>query len=222
MQLLIEDLIPPNTIATLRRDLQQQDLFEQGSKTAASKARRIKNNLQLKSDHPKAKEILNTIKSALLSHAQFMAATLPKQFAAIMINQYIQGMSYGAHIDEPFINHIRTDISFTLFLSDPNSYEGGALCLFDSGTEQQIKPKAGSVFLYPSTYLHAVTPVTSGTRYAAIGWVQSIIRSPDKRNILYSLQSAANELQRAGRSDLDQAEKFLAAGKANLLRRWAE
>lgn len=221
MQLIIPDILSSDSVRALRDSLADDSLFEEGARTAAAKARQIKNNLQLNPANAKASEILRTIEQSLVGNPTFMAATLPKRFATIMVNRYDAGMTYGAHVDDPVINQTRTDVSFTLFLTDPDTYEGGALVLAKPGDEERIKLPAGSLVTYPSTALHYVEEVRAGTRLAAVGWLQSVIREPSKREILFTLQQATLALPE-GDDRLVEAQKHLANAKSNLLRLWAD
>ena len=129
-------------------------------------------------------------------------------------------MEYGSHVDDALMNGIRTDVSFTLFLSDPDSYDGGALVIESSGGEDDIKLPAGSLVAYPSTTLHRVQPVTKGARLAAVGWARSFIRDPARRELLFDLDTARQSLfAREGKTaEFD----LLSKSTANLLRMWAE
>jgi PKHD-type hydroxylase len=136
------------------------------------------------------------------------------------LSRYRAGQTYGLHVDDALMGGVRTDISFTLFLSPPETYDGGALIIEDSLEARAVKLSAGSVFLYPSTTLHRVEPVTAGERLVVVGWVQSRIRAAEKREVLFDLDRSIAELHAsAGKSALFDT---LCKTRSNLLRMWAE
>ena len=147
-------------------------------------------------------------------------AALPQKFAKILISRYTPGMHYGAHIDDPVIAGTRTDLSFTLFLSDPESYQGGELILKKHDGDELVKLQKGALCLYPSTSLHHVAEVTSGTRLAAVGWVQSRVRLGDQREILFDLQKALNDIPDTPENH--PARLSLLKAKSNLMRLWVD
>jgi PKHD-type hydroxylase len=137
-----------------------------------------------------------------------------------MFSAYEPGMHYGSHVDDALMAGIRTDVSFTLFLSDPESYGGGELTIESASGEDAVKLAAGSLLAYPSTTLHHVAPVTRGTRLAAVGWARSFVRNGAQREMLFDLDTARRQLfTREGKSaEYDLVSKSL----ANLLRMWVE
>jgi PKHD-type hydroxylase len=149
-----------------------------------------------------------------------MAAAQPKAFCRLMLSRYGQGMSYGIHVDDALIGGSRADLSFTLFLSSPADYEGGELVLDTADGETSIKLDAGDLVLYPTTCLHRVSLVRSGTRLVCVGWIRSLIRLEAHREILFELESAARTIfQREGKTDIfDKLAKI----KANVARLWIE
>jgi PKHD-type hydroxylase len=160
------------------------------------------------------------VEAALRRNDVFMAAARPKTFCRVMLSRYQRGMSYGTHTDDPLIGGSRADLSFTLFLSPPGSYEGGELVLDAVDGETAIKLDEGDLVLYPTTRLHRVLEVQSGTRLVCVGWVRSLIRLEAHREILFDMETAARAVfEREGKSGLfDQLSKV----KANLTRLWAE
>jgi PKHD-type hydroxylase len=194
-------------------------VFEPGSRTAGWSARPVKNNQQLVSG-PSATAVSRTVEAALRRNDVFMAAARPKTFCRVMLSRYEQGMSYGVHTDDPLIEGSRADLSFTLFLSPPDCYEGGELVLHAIDGDTSIKLDGGDLVLYPTTCLHRVLEVRSGTRLVCVGWIRSLIRLEAHREILFDLETAARTVfQREGKSALfDQLSKI----KANVIRLWAE
>ena len=137
-----------------------------------------------------------------------------------MFSRYEPGMHYGSHVDDALMQGMRTDVSFTLFLSDPASYDGGELVIESASGEDAVKLAAGALVAYPSTALHHVAEVTRGARLAAVGWARSYIRDGARRELLFDLDTARRQCSRARarRAEYDLVSKSL----ANLLRMWAE
>lgn len=215
----IADILPDADLAAIRDALADPGLFEDGRLTAGWSAKTVKHNLQLALS-PLERGLVDKIERALLEHPVFQAAAVPKALVRTRLSRYEPGMTYGWHIDDPLIERERTDLAFTLFLSDPSRYEGGALLIDTSDGEIEIKLPAGQVFLYPATTLHKVEPVASGVRLAAFGWVRSYIRRTDQREILFDLDLACRKtFEEQGKSPLfDRLSKT----KANLMRLWIE
>ncbi|MGB5870985.1 MAG: Fe2+-dependent dioxygenase, partial [Albidovulum sp.] len=157
--------------------------------------------------------------AALAANALFQSAARPRAMTPLILSRYRAGQTYGLHVDDALMGGIRTDISFTLFLSDPETYDGGALIVEDMAEARAFKPGAGDLILYPSTTLHRVEPVTRGSRLAMVGWVQSWIRHADQREILFDLDRAVEEAHAVG----GKSAQFdrLAKTRSNLLRMWA-
>jgi PKHD-type hydroxylase len=194
-------------------------LFEDGRRTAGWHAREVKRNLQA-TRHGLADGVLRKIEQALLAHEVLVAAARPKRLVRLLISRYEPGMTYGTHVDDAMIDGVRTDLSFTLFLSDPASYEGGELIVEDSYGERAIKLPAGELILYPSTTLHRVEPVTAGVRLAAVGWLRSYVRDAERREFLFDLETALRQIHaEQGKSPVFD---ILVKTRTNLLRRWAE
>lgn len=219
MRLSIAEVLSAEECRRLRERL-DASAFVDGRRTAGWHARLVKNNLQADRADRTAAAICDELRAKLLAHPLFVAATRPKTFGSLLLSRYEPGMEYGRHVDDALMGGIRTDISFTLFLSDPETYEGGELVIEDSEGENAIRLPAGSLYLYPSTTLHRVEPVRSGTRLAAVGWVRSFVRDPGRREILFDLETARKqEFERNGKSEtFDLLSKCF----ANLLRLWAE
>ena len=164
--------------------------------------------------------ILKLVEQRLLANDLFVQSTYPQQFVRLLISRYQSGMRYGTHVDEALINNQRTDISFTLFLSDQTQYQGGELVLEDSSGERSWKLDAGDLLLYPSTYLHRVNEVNDGERLVIVGWVTSRIRNPNRREILFDMeQSLRQEFNQNGKTE--QYDR-LSRVRNNLLRQWLD
>jgi PKHD-type hydroxylase len=218
MFLALEGLIDPATVAVLREETAGLT-FEDGAKTAGRFAREVKANDQAAAS-PERDAVLNMVSQALQANPLFAAAARPKAMTPLILSRYRAGQTYGLHVDDALMGGVRTDISFTLFLSPPETYDGGALIIEDSLEARAVKLSAGSVFLYPSTTLHRVEPVTAGERLVVVGWVQSRIRAAEKREILFDLDRSIAELHAsAGKSALFDT---LCKTRSNLLRMWAE
>lgn len=197
--------------------------FVDGKSTTGSRARRVKNNRQVPRDAPGANAIAELMERSLRRHRLFNWAVWPKRFGGILISRYDPGMEYGNHVDNAIFgttDPMRTDVSFTVFLSDPLEYDGGELTIESALGSQEIKLAAGEAVVYPSSTLHRVAQVTRGCRFVAVGWVECLVRDPARREILYDLERIkrlmADKLPDA--SETDWAYKT----QANLLRMWAE
>ena len=174
-----------------------------GRVTAGHQSALVKNNLQLPEESTEARELGEMIIAALERHPLFISAALPCRVFPPIFNRYDVGRSLGTHLDNsvrqitgtPF--RIRTDIAATLFLSQPDEYDGGELVIDDVYGAHAIKLPAGEMVLYPATSLHRVTPVTRGTRLASIFWVQSMVRDDGQRSVLFELDMAINQVNQA-------------------------
>lgn len=197
--------------------------FADGAATAGRHARRVKQNEQIARGSELAKELGKTVMEALRRSGPFISATLPCRITEPMFNRYAPGMRYGSHVDNAVMYQpapLRSDISVTVFLSEPSEYEGGELLIDDVALRQKVKLPAGSAIIYPSTSLHRVEPVTRGERLAAIIWVQSLVRDPAQRRILFDLDRVTQSLTK---KDAEAGEvDVLSASYHNLLRMWAE
>jgi PKHD-type hydroxylase len=191
--------------------------FGDGTATAGRVARTVKHNLQAE-DSPEVRGLLALVERRLRAHALIESAARPRAFVKLMLSRYEPGMAYGRHVDNAFIGGRRTDLSFTLFLSDPRAYEGGELVIEDSSGERAWKPAAGALLLYPGTTLHRVAEVTNGVRLAVVGWIESRVRSAEQREILFDLEAAMrHEFDAHGKTEqYDRLSKSF----NNLSRRW--
>ena len=218
MILHLKQVIDPGTLTAVREKLAGQT-FTDGKLTAGWAAKELKNNQQLEKTKA-ADGIIELLLKRMRAASGVDSAMRPKQFARVMINRYAEGEFYGMHMDDALMAGIRTDISFTLGLTSLQDYTGGALTIDDSSGQRSWRLDAGDLLIYPSHYLHQVEPVEHGERLAMVGWVQSLVRDPQQREILFDLHAAVKtEHQLNGHS-----EQFFRLTKSyqNLLRRWAD
>jgi PKHD-type hydroxylase len=217
MHIAIADVLDAVQLETVRATLKRAT-FVDGRVTAGANAARVKSNTQAKGTE--LEPMAELVQDALLTNSLFSMAARPKFIIGPTFSRYMTGNAYGAHVDEPFMSGQRTDLAFTLFLSDPAAYDGGELVIDGPEGENAVKLQAGSVFLYPATTLHRVAPVVRGERLAAVGWVRSLIRRSDQRELLFDLDTAHRRL----RAESGQTEDMdlLAKTIANLIRMWAE
>ncbi|MGB3719551.1 MAG: Fe2+-dependent dioxygenase [Proteobacteria bacterium] len=193
--------------------------FVDGRATAGFAARAVKSNAQARESED-IETLREMIADRLRANAVFEMAARPKRFIGPMFSRYRVNDAYGEHVDEPIMDGARTDISFTLFLSPPETYDGGELIIASPAGEDAVKLPAGSVIVYPSTTLHRVAPVTRGERLAAVGWVRSFIRDAAQRELLFELDTARRQLfEREGSS---QTFNLVSKSLANLIRMWSE
>lgn len=221
--LCIAQIIPEELLQRIQTTLADTP-FQDGRETAGWHARTVKHNRQAEGRHPAVGALREEVTGHLQRHALFQMAVRPRRMKPLMFSRYEPGMSYGNHVDDAIMGSpsgaMRTDISFTLFLGDPDSYDGGELLIETTGGEQTFKLPAGSLVLYPSSTLHRVEPVTRGERLAAVGWAQSLVRDPQQREVLFDLDSTRRRLfEESGKTaTFDTLSKSL----ANLLRMWAD
>ena len=171
--------------------------FVDGKLSAGEMARGVKNNLEYRRPENKVTEIDQIVGRGLLGNRTFQEFAIPKQFAPPIFSRYDVGMEYGLHVDTAILGQNapqRSDLSVTVFLSDPESYDGGELTVETPFGEQQVKLPPGDAVLYSSTSLHRVAPVTRGTRFVALTWVQSYIRDEAIRTVLYDITLASRKL----------------------------
>ncbi|MCB2113748.1 MAG: Fe2+-dependent dioxygenase [Parvularculaceae bacterium] len=220
MLLQIENLISRPMVEAAREAAVAEGFWSDGRATAQGRARAAKSNEQALIAGP-AKGLLETLARAIVDNETVKSAARPAALARIMLNRYGEGMEYGDHVDAPYIDGVRTDLSFTLFLSDPDEYDGGELVIDSAGAQDRIKLPAGSMVLYPSTSLHRVTRVERGARIACVGWIKSRLRSAEERAILFELDRIGADLAAANAGSGPLRER-LANVRNNLLRRWGE
>jgi Uncharacterized iron-regulated protein len=218
----IADVLTPEELETTLTLLQQAE-FVDGKTTAGRYVKSVKNNQQIKTDTEITSELRSLVLEALKRNELFQVAARPKIIRPIVFSRYDVGMYYGSHFDNAIMGDesiSRTDVSLTLFLTDPDTYQGGELVIETSLGEQSFKLDAGSAIVYPSSTLHRVETVTEGTRWAAVTWIQSLVRDPSEREILFDLDTARRSIfQQYGKTiEFD----LIAKSHANLLRKWAD
>lgn len=223
MLLLIPKVLDAQAVAELRTALDALD-FSDGKGTARGSAKDLKQNRQLTPSTPKGKELGQRVIARLGANGVFNGATLPKQILLPMFSRYANGEHYGKHLDVPVMGRspkqVRTDLSVTVFLNPKSEYEGGELLLHVHGGTRSIKGDAGDVFVYPSSTVHEVRPVTAGERLVAVTWIQSLVADPAKRELLYDLSRSIQSLEA---SQPEAAELLtLRSCHYNLMRMWAD
>jgi PKHD-type hydroxylase len=223
--LQIPDLLSLEQVAHARRLLEAADWVD-GRVTAGVQSAQVKDNLQLPEDHPVAHELGDVILAALQNSSLFASAAVPLRVFPPLFNLYRGGQAFGNHVDNAIRQisgtplRIRTDLSATLFLTEPQDYDGGELVVEDTYGVHAVKLPAGHMVLYPSSSLHRVQPVTRGARLASFFWVQSMVRDDAARTVLFDLDSS---IQRLAADVPDHpAIVQLTAVYHNLVRRWAD
>jgi PKHD-type hydroxylase len=221
----IPNVLTPQEVAECRAQLEHAQ-WADGQHSAGYLSRAVKHNAQLPDAEPTGRMLGERILLALEKNALFTSAALPLKVLPPLFNRYDEGQAYGWHIDGAIrpvggsSHRVRTDLSATLFLSDPDSYDGGELVVKDTFGERRTKLSAGDMVLYPGTSVHRVEPVTRGCRLAAFFWIQSMVRDSTQRTILFELDSA---IQRIATETPDHAALVDLAGVYhNLLRSWAD
>jgi PKHD-type hydroxylase len=218
MLITIADVLPQGDLEEIRAMLGAMR-FEDGRLTAGWSARLVKDNEQAR-EGAALSVLRERVANAILGHEVFNLAARPKALTPLIFSRYTEGRHYGSHVDNPLMNGIRTDVSFTLFLADPDSYDGGELVIESMAGEEEVKLAAGHLVAYDSTALHRVAPVTRGERLVAVGWAQSYVRDSARRELLFDLETARRNLfaQTGKTPEFD----LLAKTSANLFRMWAE
>lgn len=226
MLITIPGVFDKDEVRAIRARLDATD-WEDGKKTAGAQSGQVKNNRQLPPTGATAQELGQLILQRLGQTPLFLSAALPLRILPPMFNRYESGETFGIHVDNairtnPFNGEqLRTDLSMTLFFSEPEEYEGGELYVEDHYGTQKVKLPAGDMVLYPSTSLHEVTPVTGGARVSSFFWLQSMVRSNEQRTILFDLDQTIQEL--AMRLGTDDAEVVRLTGiYHNMIRQWTE
>ena len=225
MLLHIPEVLSNDQVANIRRALDTAD-WTDGKETVGAQGARVKRNLQLPDASPLRDSLGRIVLAALAANPLYHAATLPLRTLPPRFNRYEGGGHYGFHVDGAVMavattgGQLRSDVSCTLFLSEPDEYDGGELIVSDTYGEHEVKLPAGDMIVYPSSSLHKVVPVTRGARIASFFWVQSMVRDDSQRRTLFELDAALARLRETG-ADND-AVLQLTGVYHNLLRRWAE
>lgn len=222
MILTLDNILSPKELTQLVDNLSQGS-FVHGQTTAGWHAKLVKQNSQLKNTSPQFKQLEKLVINALKRNLLLKLAMNPKRIHSLRFSRYDQGMYYGSHTDNALMGgeqFFRSDVSFTLFLSPPDSYGGGELVIEKPEGDLSYKLEAGGIILYPSSFWHRVETVTTGTRLVVVGWIESLIRDPSKREILFDIDTVRRSIfAKEGKSvEFD----LLAKTHANLLRQWAE
>jgi len=226
MLITIPDILSKDEVRHFRDVLDKAE-WESGSRTAGIQSQSVKQNQQLPVSSDAALKLGQFLLQKLSANSLFLSAALPLRILPPMFNRYETQETFGVHVDNAIrLNHLtqerlRTDLSMTVFLSEPDEYDGGELIVEDHYGTQEVKLEAGHMVLYPATSLHQVTPVTRGARVASFFWLQSMIRSDAHRTMLFDLDQTIQTL--AGRLDAGDSEVVRLTGiYHNLIRTWAE
>jgi PKHD-type hydroxylase len=223
MLLEIPQLISAPDVAALRQCLARAD-WADGRVTAGSQSATVKRNQQLPEVSEAARQCQRLVLEAIGNSGLFLSAALPSRIFPPLFNRYDVGMDFGSHVDNAIRTHVatgqhlRTDISVTVFLAEPETYDGGELVIEDSFGSHAVKLAAGSAILYPATSLHRVNAVTRGTRLASFFWIESRVRDAEKRRLLFEMDSAIASMRQSGGESREAVR--LTGCYHNLLRMW--
>ena len=219
MQIVIADILKPEDLGAIRSALDGVRFID-GRETAGFAARQVKDNRQADARDKSLDGARELVAKRILENDLFRIAVRPKQLSPLLFSRYEPGMSYGSHVDDALMGGMRTDVAFTLFLEDPESYDGGELVIESTGGDDAVKLPAGALIAYPATTLHHVAQVTRGRRQVVAGWARSFVRDASQRELLFDLDTARRSIySRDGKSrEFDLMSKSL----ANLMRMWAE
>ena len=229
MIIQLPQIVPRETVASIRSAL-AGETFVDGRETAENEAALVKNNLQLPNQSPLRRQLSEQITEIVMGDQIFTNAVMPKRLSGFHFSRYEPGMAYGEHMDNVFMSlgtqqPLRADVSMTLFLDDPTTYDGGELIITSNTTPQPVKMLPGDAVVYPTTDFHRVAPVTRGARRAAVCWIQSMVRSAARREIITEMWMALDymyKLQPPDQLDKNEAFRTLAKARFNLIRMWAE
>ncbi|MBI1404484.1 MAG: Fe2+-dependent dioxygenase [Porphyrobacter sp.] len=224
MILVIDALTDAEHLAALGERIAMLE-WRDGRETAGNVAREVKRNLQAALDSTAGRRLHEELHAVVADNPIVKAAAQPRRFSPLIVSKTGEGGHYGRHVDNALMGRgaarIRTDLSFTLFLSPPADYEGGELVIHQAGMSQEVKGEAGHLVLYPSSSIHEVRPVTRGTRIVCVGWIESMIADQARREMLFDLENLRSSLRRtlpAQSAELLTLDKTI----ANLLRMWAQ
>jgi PKHD-type hydroxylase len=224
MLLHVPEVLAPAQVAQIRAALDDAE-WADGRETVGVQGAKVKRNQQLPEASPLRQQLGELVQAALAKNPLYHAATLPLRTLPPRFNRYVGGGQYGFHVDGAVMAlsadaQLRSDISCTLFLNEPDDYDGGELIVSDTYGEHEVKLPAGDLIVYPSSSLHRVTPVTRGARLAAFFWVQSLVRDDSRRRLLFELDSSIQALTQTGAEAAALVQ--LTGVYHNLLRQWAE
>ncbi len=223
MLITIPDVLDTEELAVVH-DYISSASFVDGKLSAGSEAVEVKNNLEMRTSDRHMAQLNNLVMGKLVKHPVYLNAAMPAKIAAPFYAKYTQGMQYGYHIDDPIMGppgqRYRTDLSITVFLNSPDDYDGGELVVQTAYGEQRVKQEAGSAVMYPSGSTHRVAEVTRGERVVAVTWVQSMVRDPAQRELLYRLSQARDML--LDKSKNGKETELVSNACINLMRMWSE
>ncbi|MFM7436031.1 MAG: Fe2+-dependent dioxygenase [Vulcanococcus sp.] len=219
MQFLIEPLLSAEqTLAMVEQLRGDQEAWRPGVETAGWHAREVKNNHQLDRGSALHQQLATAVQEQLEAQPLVQAAAFPRRIHGVLFSRSGVGEGYGRHVDNAWMAGGRTDLSFTVWLSEPDTYQGGELVLESPYGEETFRLPAGHALIYPSTLLHRVEPVSHGERMVAVGWIESRIRQADQRELLFELDTARRAL--FARSGKDDVFDLISRSYSNLLRAW--
>ena len=223
MLLPIPQVLKADELA-LARALLAPARFVEGRLSAGTAARRVKDNQELERDAADVARLDRVVMGALVRHPLYRAGAMPVHAASPLYARYRPGMAYGDHLDDPIMGgdgvRYRSDIAVTIFLSEPREYDGGELVICTPGGDQAVKLPAGDAVVYPAGSIHRVDPVTRGERLVAVTWVQSLVRDPGRRELLYGLNAARESLLQSAPDAAATAQ--VNAAYMNLIRMWSD
>ncbi len=226
MLICVPDVLSKTEVAQLRAAMDAAE-WEDGRSTAGAQSAMVKKNEQLPPNSEMSRKLGEHVIKALAANPLFVSAAIPRHIFPPLFNRYGEGQHFGVHVDNAVRGdhltgmRIRTDLSVTLFLSEPDEYDGGELVVEDYYGSHEIKLPAGHLVLYPATSLHTVTPITRGMRVASFFWLQSMIRDAHARSMVFDLDNAIQNLvKRLNRNDAEVVK--LTGLYHNLIRYWAE
>jgi PKHD-type hydroxylase len=228
MLVVIPDILTQPELQKITATLRSEDFLD-GRLTAGPRTASIKSNLQTDVKGGATRELQEMIHAALMRHSTFVTVAAPKRILPVRFNLYKQGMFYGDHVDNAIMggtpgepDAVRVDLSFTLFISPPESYDGGELVIKSGYGRQTFKLPAGQLVVYPTYFFHEVTPVTRGERLACVSWMQSMIRNPVQRELILDLAIAAQAIASKDPAGRAAAANLIDKVQKNLLRLWIE
>jgi len=223
MLIIIPEILNKEQLAVVRDYISRAD-FVDGKLSAGSEASSVKHNNEMQTSEQAMAQLNNLVMGNLVKHPVYLAAALPAKIAAPYYARYSKGMYYGNHVDDPVMGppgqRYRSDLSITIFISQPDEYDGGELTIQTSFGDQSVKLAAGDAVMYPSSSTHRVNEVSKGERLVAVTWLQSMVRDPSQRELLYKLHSA-REILLENAKEKEETE-LVSNAYVNLVRMWSE